>query len=231
MHMNGHFSTAVAVDLNGTVSYISEFPQADYEDEVIVFDNDKEPAIYSMLSAMRPLLGELCAEPIRRGRSRGDAIRGKDIRKFGLRRHRLLSGASSAAASGIGTDKMGSRRIISQFNRVPAIDEDRHKPQGQEFGPDHRHQILQPSIQRNFDRTTIHSSNMYQIFAYVKNKDTASNGHVSGLLLYARTDEEIRPDLDAKFGANRIRARTLDLNCEFSEIRKQLDFIAAELYE
>lgn len=87
------------------------------------------------------------------------------------------------------------------------------------------------STQRNFDRVTIHSSNMYQIFAYVKNRDTASDGHVSGLLLYARTDEKITPDLDAKFGMNRISVRTLDLNCEFSEIRKQLDDIAAGLYD
>lgn len=74
---------------HGSVTYISEFPQAHYEDEIIVFDNEMEPAIYSRLKALHPLLGDLCAEPIRRGRSRGNVIRGKDIRKFGLRSHNV----------------------------------------------------------------------------------------------------------------------------------------------
>ncbi len=43
------------------------------------------------------------------------------------------------------------------------------------------------------------------------------------MLLYARTQEEIAPDLDAYFGSNRILVKTLDLNCIFDKIRVQLD--------
>ena len=46
------------------------------------------------------------------------------------------------------------------------------------------------------------------------------------MLLYARIQEEIAPDLDATFGKNRIMVRTLDLNCDFKSIKEQLNGIA-----
>lgn len=58
---------------------------------------------------------------------------------------------------------------------------------------------------------------------YVKNLDVKDTGNVSGLLLYAKTDEDITPDLSASFGKNHIRVRTLDLNQEFSGIASQLE--------
>ena len=65
----------------------------------------------------------------------------------------------------------------------------------------------------------------YQIFTYVKNK--AADGHrVSGMLLYARTDEEYQPDVSYRLSGNRISVRTLDLNKDFAEIENQLDEIA-----
>ena len=84
--------------------------------------------------------------------------------------------------------------------------------------------------QQNFDKNTIHSGNLYQIFTYVKNKDLNSTGNVSGLLLYAKTEESIVPDMDAMFGRNRISVKTLDLNTDFVEIKAQLDSIASFLY-
>lgn len=78
------------------------------------------------------------------------------------------------------------------------------------------------SLQYNQNKASIHSNNLYQIFAYVKNMDKDNTGNVSGLLLYARTQEEIVPNLDAHFGKNRILVRTLDLNCDFSAIESQL---------
>ena len=78
-------------------------------------------------------------------------------------------------------------------------------------------------MQRHFDKPTIHSANMYQIFTYVKNFDVEDTGKVSGLLLYAKTDEDITPDLSASFGKNRIRVKTLDLNQKFSGITQQLE--------
>ena len=84
-------------------------------------------------------------------------------------------------------------------------------------------------MQEQFDKQTIHSGNLYQIFTYVKNLDKDNTGNVSGMLLYARTQEEIAPDLNAAFGKNRIMVRTLNLNCVFSVIESQLHDIASIL--
>ena len=51
------------------------------------------------------------------------------------------------------------------------------------------------------------------------------------MLLYAKTQEEISPDLDAVFGKNRIRVKTLDLNKEFIDIAEQLDNIYKSSFE
>lgn len=79
-----------------------------------------------------------------------------------------------------------------------------------------------------YDKKTVHSGNLYQIFTYVKNKDINNNGKVSGILLYAKTDEEISPDFTYKLSGNTIKVATLDLNLPFAEIASQLDAIACE---
>ena len=49
------------------------------------------------------------------------------------------------------------------------------------------------------------------------------------MLLYAKTDEEITPNGHMKWkDGNMIYYRTLDLNCMFEQIKKQLDSIPAE---
>ena len=90
------------------------------------------------------------------------------------------------------------------------------------------------TMQRNFDKKTVHSGNLYQIFAYVKNKQAAleragDGTEVSGMLLYAATDEEVQPDATYRMSGNRISATTLDLDRPFEEIRAQLDGIADTL--
>ena len=78
---------------------------------------------------------------------------------------------------------------------------------------------------------TLHSGNLYQIFTYVKNKDAeyGEKPHdVSGMLLYAKTDAQIQPDQVYQMSGNRISVRTLDLNCDFAEIARQLDAIVSE---
>lgn len=85
------------------------------------------------------------------------------------------------------------------------------------------------TTQKQFDTNTLHSGNLYQIFTYVKNLDTQHKGNVSGLLLYAKTDELVLPNGDYKMSGNKISVKTLDLDCDFSKIREQLDDIAAEL--
>ena len=90
------------------------------------------------------------------------------------------------------------------------------------------------TMQTNFDKKTVHSGNLYQIFAYVKNKQAAleragESVEVSGMLLYAATDEEVQPDVTYRMSGNQIGVRTLDLDCPFEEIRAQLDGIADAL--
>lgn len=87
------------------------------------------------------------------------------------------------------------------------------------------------NMQVQFGRHTIHSANLYQMFTYVKNKEFElkdKTHKVSGMLLYAHTDEDVQPDNEYVMSGNRISVKTLDLNCDFSEIRKQMNNIANE---
>ena len=84
------------------------------------------------------------------------------------------------------------------------------------------------TTQQRFDVRTIHSGNLNQIFTYVKNKEAELSGkphEVSGMLLYARTDEELVPNHEYRMSGNRITVRTLDLSGEFATIQRQLDQI------
>ena len=85
-------------------------------------------------------------------------------------------------------------------------------------------------MQKQFEKYSIHSGNLYQIFTYVKNKDVNNEGKVSGMLLYAKTEEDVAPDMDAIFSGNRIMVKTLDLNQPFENIKKQLSNII-ELFD
>lgn len=72
----------------------------------------------------------------------------------------------------------------------------------------------------------LNDDNMYQIFTYVKNYDKNNTGNVSGILLYAKTDETVLPDEKPfKIGGNTFSVKTLDLNTEFSEISNRLNEI------
>lgn len=87
------------------------------------------------------------------------------------------------------------------------------------------------SMQKNrFDTLTIHTGNLYQIFAYVKNEDKNKDGSVSGMLLYAKTDEQITPDFQYSMSGNKISAKSLDLNQEFSKISAQLNQIVFDYF-
>lgn len=89
------------------------------------------------------------------------------------------------------------------------------------------------TMQSQHDVRTVYSHNLYQIFTYVKNKEAelerAGVEHtVSGMLLYARTDEDVQPDGVYRMSGNTIAVKTLDLELPFNEIRAQLDAIAVE---
>ena len=87
------------------------------------------------------------------------------------------------------------------------------------------------TTQKQYNAYTLHSNNLYQIFTYVKNKNSeyADRPHtVSGMILYAATDEIIQPNNSYQMSGNKISVRTLDLNREFSEIAAQLNAIVDE---
>lgn len=90
------------------------------------------------------------------------------------------------------------------------------------------------TMQTQFDKQTLHSGNLYQIFTYVKNKEVeiADGQHeVAGMLMYAKTDEEIVPDQRYSMSGNKIYVRTLDLNGDFTMIKEQLDSIVENYFD
>ena len=83
------------------------------------------------------------------------------------------------------------------------------------------------TLQSYYDVNTLHSGNLYQVFTYVKNKQVENlDKEVSGMLLYARTDEEVLPNNEYMMSGNRIAVMTLDLNQDFNQIKNKLDTIA-----
>lgn len=87
------------------------------------------------------------------------------------------------------------------------------------------------TTQTQYDVHTLHSGNLYQIFTYVKNKEAEFGNEphqVSGMLLYAATDEAIQPDNRYRMSGNQISVKTLDLNRNFSEISAQLNRIVED---
>ena len=122
-----------------------------------------------------------------------------------------------ALDDGIGTmlPTMQSDIMLSQGNKVLIIDA----------------KYYTHTTQTQYDVHTLHSNNLYQIFTYVKNRDAefGEEQHtVSGMLLYARTDEAIQPDNVYQMSGNRISVKTLDLNRRFPEIAAQLNEIVDE---
>lgn len=85
------------------------------------------------------------------------------------------------------------------------------------------------NMQENYGKRSVHSGNLYQIFTYVKNKEAELENvphRVVGMLLYAKTDDEIQPNATYHMSGNEISVRTLDLNCPFGVIKHELDAIA-----
>lgn len=70
----------------GKIEFMSEISQDYYTNEIIVFTHNEEVPIYNKLKESYGQLSGVCAETIRRGRDKSeDAIRGKQIRKFGFK--------------------------------------------------------------------------------------------------------------------------------------------------
>lgn len=79
------------------------------------------------------------------------------------------------------------------------------------------------NMQEYFDKKSIISTNLYQIFTYVKNKQYEdSSKEVLGMLLYAKTNSEIQPDNFYIMSGNKLFIKTLDLSSEFKNIKSIL---------
>lgn len=80
------------------------------------------------------------------------------------------------------------------------------------------------TLQENFGKQTIHSGNLYQIYAYVTNEDKKHEGKVDGMLLYAMTDKYgMRTERIKLEAGNVIQVKTIDLSQNFPDITKQLE--------
>lgn len=89
------------------------------------------------------------------------------------------------------------------------------------------------TTQVRFDKHKVHSNNLYQMFTYVKNKKTELSHmktEVSGMVLYAKTDEQIHPDNEYMMSGSLMSVKTLDLDCDFEEIRNQLYSISIKYF-
>lgn len=86
------------------------------------------------------------------------------------------------------------------------------------------------TMQTVYDIEKIRSDHLYQMFAYVKNLDKENTGAVAGMILYAKTQEEIIPGSRYVMGGNIIWVRTLDLNQPFTQIAGQLEKIAEDYF-
>ncbi len=87
--------------------------------------------------------------------------------------------------------------------------------------------ILTDKAMNGYDKKGIHSNNWYQINSYVINKKYQNpKMNVSGMLLYAKTSEDVIPDVKANIMGNYLYVRALDMTKKFDDIEKQLFDIA-----
>ena len=81
------------------------------------------------------------------------------------------------------------------------------------------------TVMEYYDSESVNINHLNQILNYVHNADKEHKGKTAGMLLYAKTSGKTIPDLSYEFDGIPIGIKTLDLNCEFHEISKQLDAV------
>ena len=140
----------------------------------------------------------------------------KFILEYYIKEHPEIKTSSSqiewALDDGVGTllPVMQSDIMLSSGNKILIIDA----------------KYYTHTMQSKYGVQSLHSSNLYQIFTYVKNEaELKKDCIVSGMLLYARTDESVQPDVSYQMSGNRIAVKTLDLDKDFYFISQQLDLI------
>ena len=79
-------------------------------------------------------------------------------------------------------------------------------------------------MQKQYDKTTLRNNHLYQIRTYVDEYDREHQHNVDGILLYAKTKEEIFEDAQITHrNGYTLYIRTLDLNSDFGTIKNRLD--------
>lgn len=106
---------------DGAISLMSEIPQSFYSNEIIAFTSNKEISLYRKLKSIAPLLKNVCSNAIHRGRSKSnDSVRGKQIRKFGLKDRPLPTKGSQIFIQNIFSAESGI--IASYGGEEPAAE-------------------------------------------------------------------------------------------------------------
>ena len=80
-----------------------------------------------------------------------------------------------------------------------------------------------------YDSKSFHSDNLYQMYAYVKNKDIHKTGKVSGLLLYGHAKNDPAVESSFNLDGNVISVTNIDLSKDFDAIRKKLESLIVDL--
>lgn len=71
----------------------------------------------------------------------------------------------------------------------------------------------------------VQSSHLYQLLSYVDNLAATGARNVAGILLYAKTDEAVCPDLDTTIRGHQIAAKALDLTAPWQDVQAQLNSV------
>ena len=78
------------------------------------------------------------------------------------------------------------------------------------------------ALQTYYDKKTIHSNNLYQIYSYLKNYEVINdkNKDCRGMLLYPTTSDEL--SLSYNMDGHKVSVKTINLNKDWKEIDKSL---------
>ena len=91
------------------------------------------------------------------------------------------------------------------------------------------------TLQSYYDVKKIHSGNLYQIFTYVKNQDNTFKRVLFSqsfrYVIVRKTASNLVPCNTFQMSGNQISVTTLNLNCDFAEISKQLNQIVFDDFE
>jgi 5-methylcytosine-specific restriction enzyme subunit McrC len=78
------------------------------------------------------------------------------------------------------------------------------------------------TLQNYYDKESIHSANLYQLFAYLKNLEVkgGQDAQAEGMLLYPTVKQDL--DLTYDMQGHKMHINTVDLSQEWTEIRDKL---------